>query len=41
MLSRPQHQGRRHLKAVLGNPHTRPSDLERLAAIVVASVEGA
>jgi hypothetical protein len=26
---------------VLGNPHTRPSDLERLAAIVVASVEGA
>jgi sulfinoalanine decarboxylase len=40
MLSRPLHRGRRHLKAVLGNPHTRPCDLERLAAIVVASVEG-
>ncbi len=41
MLSRPLHQGRRHLKAVLGNPHTRPSDLEQLAAIVVASLGGA
>jgi glutamate/tyrosine decarboxylase-like PLP-dependent enzyme len=41
MLSRPLHRGRRHLKAVLGNPHTRSSDLERLAAIVVASLRGA
>lgn len=38
MLSRPLHHGRRHLKAVLGNPHTRPSDLERLATIVMASL---
>lgn len=38
MLSRPLHRGRRHLKAVLGNPHTRPADLERLAAIVLASL---
>jgi L-2,4-diaminobutyrate decarboxylase len=38
MLSRPLHHGRRHLKAVLGNPHTRPSDLERLAAIVIDSL---
>ncbi len=38
MLSRPLHQGRRHLKAVLGNPHTRPSDLERLATIVIDSL---
>jgi L-2,4-diaminobutyrate decarboxylase len=38
MLSRPLHHGRRHLKAVLGNPHTRPQDLERLAAIVIDSL---
>ena len=38
MLSRPLHRGRRHLKAVLGNPHTRPADLERLAAVVLASL---
>jgi sulfinoalanine decarboxylase len=38
MLSRPLHHGRRHLKAVLGNPHTRPEDLERLAAIVIDSL---
>jgi glutamate/tyrosine decarboxylase-like PLP-dependent enzyme len=38
MLSRPLHRGRRHLKAVLGNPHTRREDLERLAATVLASL---
>ena len=38
MLSRPLHHGRRHLKAVLGNPYTRPADLERLAAIVIDSL---
>lgn len=39
MLSRPYYAGRHHLKAVLGNPHTQPSHLERLADIVVASLE--
>jgi L-2,4-diaminobutyrate decarboxylase len=34
MLSRPQYEGVHHLKAVLGNPHTQPSHLERLAAVV-------
>ncbi|MFM9110269.1 MAG: pyridoxal phosphate-dependent decarboxylase family protein, partial [Prochlorococcaceae cyanobacterium] len=34
MLSRPCYQGSHHLKAVLGNPHTRPCDLERLARVV-------
>ncbi len=38
MLSRPLHRGRRHLKAVLGNPHTRRCDLERLATTVIASL---
>jgi L-2,4-diaminobutyrate decarboxylase len=38
MLSRPVHRGRRHLKAVLGNPHTRPIDLTRLAAVVKANL---
>ncbi|MFM7264478.1 MAG: pyridoxal phosphate-dependent decarboxylase family protein [Cyanobium sp.] len=38
MLSRPLHHGRRHLKAVLGNPYTRPSDLERLASVVIDSL---
>ena len=36
MLSRPLHEGRHHLKAVLGNPHTQPIHLERLAAVVAA-----
>jgi glutamate/tyrosine decarboxylase-like PLP-dependent enzyme len=34
MLSRPLYQGVHHLKAVLGNPHTRPEHLHRLAAVV-------
>jgi glutamate/tyrosine decarboxylase-like PLP-dependent enzyme len=34
MLSRPRYRGYHHLKAVLGNPHTRHQDLERLAGIV-------
>jgi sulfinoalanine decarboxylase len=34
MLSRPWYHGRHHLKAVLGNPHTQASHLERLARIV-------
>lgn len=34
MLSRPQYQGLHHLKAVLGNPHTLPRHLGRLAAVV-------
>ena len=34
MLSRPVYQGRHHLKAVLGNPHTQPVHLETLAAVV-------
>jgi L-2,4-diaminobutyrate decarboxylase len=38
MLSRPLYQGCRHLKAVLGNPHTRSVDLERLAAVVRAGL---
>jgi len=38
MLSRPLYQGRHHLKAVLGNPHTRPEQLDQLAAIVAASL---
>ncbi len=41
MLSRPHYRGRRHLKAVLGNPHTQATHLERLAAIVLASLEEA
>lgn len=39
MLSRPMHLGRHHLKAVLGNPHTREEHLQQLAAIVGRSVE--
>ncbi|MFM7360822.1 MAG: pyridoxal phosphate-dependent decarboxylase family protein [Cyanobium sp.] len=39
MLSRPLYQGRRHLKAVLGNPHTRSADLQRLAAVVRGSLD--
>jgi glutamate/tyrosine decarboxylase-like PLP-dependent enzyme len=38
MLSRPLYRGRYHLKAVLGNPHTRPEDLERLAHAIHASI---
>jgi L-2,4-diaminobutyrate decarboxylase len=34
MLSRPLYQGTHHLKAVLGNPHTQPEHLERLASLV-------
>jgi hypothetical protein len=34
MLSRPCYQGLHHLKAVLGNPHTRPSHLRRLVRLV-------
>ena len=40
MLSRPQYGGRHHLKAVLGNPHTRSEHLETLAGLVQASLEG-
>lgn len=38
MLSRPQYRGRHHLKAVLGNPHTQSAQLEKLAAVVQASL---
>jgi glutamate/tyrosine decarboxylase-like PLP-dependent enzyme len=34
MLSRPDYQGHHHLKAVLGNPHTRHHHLEAIATIV-------
>ena len=40
MHSRPLYQGRHHLKAVLGNPNTQPEHLERLTAIVAASIGG-
>jgi L-2,4-diaminobutyrate decarboxylase len=38
MLSRPHYQGHHHLKAVLGNPHTRPCHLEQLATVVHRSL---
>jgi sulfinoalanine decarboxylase len=38
MLSRPLYGHRHHLKAVLGNPHTGTAELERLAAVVAASL---
>ncbi len=38
MLSRPLYQGMHHLKAVLGNPHTRRQELECLARCVEASL---
>jgi len=38
MLSRPRYDGCHHLKAVLGNPHTREQDLEAVARIVEASL---
>jgi sulfinoalanine decarboxylase len=34
MLSRPLYAGRHHLKAVLGNPHTQPQQLQQLADLV-------
>lgn len=40
MLSRPLYQGHHHLKAVLGNPHTRGRELEQLAQLVHHSLEG-
>lgn len=39
MLSRPTHQGRHFLKAVLGNPHTDHALLDRLALALNESVE--
>jgi sulfinoalanine decarboxylase len=39
MLSRPLYAGRHHLKAVLGNPHTRSSHLDTLARLVHLSLE--
>lgn len=39
MLSRPLHQGRHHLKAVLGNPHTHDGLLDQLASALNQSVE--
>jgi glutamate/tyrosine decarboxylase-like PLP-dependent enzyme len=38
MLSRPRYQGKHHLKAVLGNPHTQEDHLQRLAAVVHQSL---
>ncbi len=38
MLSRPLYQGSHHLKAVLGNPHTRSEHLEAVARCVEASL---
>ncbi len=39
MLSRPHYAGRHHLKAVLGNPHTKQAHLENLARVVRASLD--
>ncbi len=39
MLSRPHYAGRHHLKAVLGNPHTRTCHLDTLATVVHASLK--
>ena len=39
MLSRPHYAGRHHLKAVLGNPHTKPIHLETLARVVHTSLD--
>ena len=41
MLSRPDYQGHHHLKAVLGNPHTRPEQLTAIARIVARSCDAA
>ena len=38
MLSRPHYQGRHHLKAVLGNPHTQPHHLAQVAQVVQADL---
>ncbi|MDP6192856.1 MAG: aspartate aminotransferase family protein [Prochlorococcus sp.] len=38
MLSRPLHQGRYFLKAVLGNPHTQSGHLDQLAALLNQSL---
>ncbi|WP_415399986.1 pyridoxal phosphate-dependent decarboxylase family protein [Synechococcus sp. W4D4] len=38
MLSRPLYAGRHHLKAVLGNPHTRSSDLAAVASVIQQSL---
>ena len=38
MLSRPLYQGRHHLKAVLGNPHTGSEQLEAVAEVLAASL---
>ena len=40
MLSRPFYDGAHHLKAVLGNPHTQPDQLQQLAEILNASTAG-
>ena len=37
MLSRPLYQGRHHLKAVLGNPHTGAAELQRLHDLLSSS----
>ena len=34
MLSRPLHNGRYYLKAVMGNPHTKENDLRKLASLL-------
>jgi sulfinoalanine decarboxylase len=39
MVSRPLHQGRHFLKAVLGNPHTNHGLLDQLASTLNESVE--
>jgi L-2,4-diaminobutyrate decarboxylase len=38
MLSRPLHQGRHHLKAVLGNPYTADAQLQAIACTVATSL---
>ena len=38
MLSRPFYMGRHHLKAVLGNPNTRSTDLEAVASVIQDSL---
>jgi len=38
MLSRPHYRGRHHLKAVLGNPHTREAELQAVAEVVSLSL---
>jgi len=38
MLSRPLYQGRHHLKAVLGNPHTGSEQLQAVADVITTSL---